>query len=65
MNTLIVYDDTGYVLYYISGYYRVPQGGIQFMEVNDMPQNQYVLSVDVSATPHVPIYGIPTSDTML
>lgn len=46
MKNLIIYDNTGYIIIQMGGNYRVPQGGIQFLEV-ELPENKRPISVDV------------------
>ena len=61
--TLIIYDDTGYVLSAVTGSYRIPVG-IPNVEVT-IPEGKYVTSVDVTTTPHTIIYGnIPKSEEL-
>lgn len=55
MKTLIIYDDSGYVLSNITGSYRVPTG-VPFLEV-EIPVGKQIkytdgIGVDVSVTPH-------------
>lgn len=51
---LVVYDNTGRVLYQMSGGYEVPSG-IPYLEVDIDPNQYYVTGVDVSKNPHDPI----------
>lgn len=64
MKTLIIYDETGYVIQQITGSYRVPQG-IPYLEV-EVPVGKRVvmgIGVDVSVTPHQAILeDIPPSE---
>ena len=46
MKTLIIYDDTGFILLTQSGDYRVPEGGVQYLEY-EIPAGQYAINVDV------------------
>ncbi|MFG3612365.1 hypothetical protein [Rummeliibacillus stabekisii] len=63
--TLIIHDETGYVIQQITGSYRVPQG-ISYIEV-EVPEGKRVVSdigVDVSVTPHQAILeDLPLSET--
>ncbi len=60
--TLIIYDDQGEVFSNITGNYLIPQGGVQFMEV-EVPNGKRVASVDVSVTPHqVVLEDIPPTE---
>ncbi|EKQ56257.1 MULTISPECIES: hypothetical protein [unclassified Clostridium] len=62
MKTLVLYDETGYIYLTQTGSYRIPQGGIDYLEV-EIPDGKIAKSVDVSVTPHTPIYGdMPKSD---
>lgn len=69
MKTLIIYDDSGYVLSNITGSYRVPTG-VPFLEV-EIPQGKQIkytngIGVDVSVTPHeVILEDIPPSEMEL
>ncbi|WP_100406273.1 hypothetical protein [Bacillus solitudinis] len=66
MNTLIVYDDTGYVISQSQGLSREPQG-VPFLWV-DIPSNKRLkiadgIGIDVSVTPHQAILeDIPPSE---
>lgn len=61
MKTLIIFDNTGYILLTQSGTYRVPEGGIQFLEV-EVPEDKRPISVDTET--NTPIYeDIPKSET--
>lgn len=51
--TLIVYDNTGYVIQQITGSYRIPTG-VPYLEV-EIPTGKRIKSeigVDISVTPH-------------
>lgn len=62
MKTLIFYDNTGYIYMQITGSYRVPEGGIQFLET-EIPEGKILKGIDISVTPHQPIFeDIPLSD---
>lgn len=56
MQTLIIYDDTGYILDIRSGQPapREPVG-VPFMWV-EIPKGKAIVSVDTSVTPHQPIF---------
>jgi len=54
MQTLIIYDNQGKIFSNIKEGYLIPQGGVQFLEV-EVPLKKRVVSVDVSVTPHVAI----------
>ena len=55
MKTLVIYDDSGYVLITQSGSYRIPEGGVQYLEV-EIPTDKRLISIDTTKSPHVPIY---------
>jgi hypothetical protein len=62
MKTLIIYDNTGYIYMTMSRTYNIPQGGIQYLEV-EVPTGKQLKGVDTSVTPNVPIYeDIPKTD---
>ncbi len=46
MNTLIIYDNTGYILMQQTGSYRVPEGGVQYLEI-EIPTGKMVKSINV------------------
>lgn len=56
MNTLIIYDNIGYVISQMAGSVREPQGGVQFLwaEIHTGKQLKITdgIGVDVSVTPH-------------
>lgn len=66
MKTMIIYDNTGYIyLQLTSDNYRVPQEGIQYLEV-EIPSNKRIIGVDVSVTPNIPIYeNTPIPETQV
>ena len=75
MNTLIIYDNTGYVISQMAGSIREPQGGVQFLWV-EIPTGKQLkitdgIGVDVSVTPHqailedIPPTKIETLETEL
>lgn len=56
MNTLIIYDNTGYIISQMSGSVREPSGGVQFLWV-EIPIGKQLkitdgIGVDVTVTPH-------------
>lgn len=51
MNTLIIYDNQGQIFSKIEGFYDIPNGGIQFLEI-EMPQGKIVKGVDTTIVPH-------------
>lgn len=67
MKTLVIYDESGYVIQSIKGDYRVPIG-IPYLEV-EIPEGKYLqtgIGVDLSTTPHQAIIvNAPKSETDL
>lgn len=62
MNTLIIYDNTGYIISQMSGSVREPQGGVPFLWV-EIPAGKRVVSINTSMTPNVPVFEtIPPTD---
>lgn len=62
MKTLIIYDNTGYIYFQMTNGYRVPEGGLDFLEI-EIPEGKIVKSVDISVMPNVAIFeDIPKSD---
>ena len=59
MNTLIIYDNLGYIISTASGDIREPQGGVQFIWA-EIPTGKQIkmfngIGVDVTVTPNVAI----------
>jgi hypothetical protein len=54
MKTLIIYDNTGFILSQMQGAVREPVG-INYIYI-DIPKNKNVIGVDVTNEVHVPIY---------
>lgn len=64
MNTLVIYDESGYIIFQASGSVREPVG-IPFMWV-DIPKGKYLASIDVSGETHIPVFeDLPKSETQL
>lgn len=64
MNTLIIYDTTGRIIYQVSGSVLEPVG-IPFMWV-EIPLGKYVTAIDVTKKEHEPIFTeYPKSDVYL
>ncbi len=62
MNTLIIYDNTGYIYLQITGSYILPQGGLNYLEVQ-ITEGKILKSINTSVTPNVPVYEeIPVSE---
>lgn len=65
MNTLVIYDNTGYIISKESGSLREPQGGVQFMWI-EVPTGKQLTKIDTSVNPHLAILeDIPLSETQL
>lgn len=54
MNTLIIYDETGYIIYQATGNVREPVG-IPFMWV-EIPEGKRIVSIDASTETHAPVF---------
>lgn len=50
INTLIIYDETGFIISQLNGSVREPVG-VPFLWV-DIPDNKYVIKVNVNSTLH-------------
>lgn len=67
MKTLVIYDNTGYIINNVSGSYRVPTG-VPFIEL-EIPMGKRIstvngIGVDVTKTPHeVILEDIPKSES--
>lgn len=66
MNTLVIYDNTGYIISQMSGSVREPQGGVQFMWVT-IPEGKRLVSINTGVTPNVPVFEVipPTDEERL
>lgn len=63
MKTLIIYDNAGYIYLQMTGSYRVPEGGINYLEVDStVHENKIIKSVNV-ATKELVLEDIPKSET--
>ena len=64
MNTLIIYDQEGYIISQMSGSVREPIG-IPFLWV-EVPVGRRIVSVDVSGETHTPVFeDLPKSETQI
>ena len=64
MQTLVIYDITGYPIQIMSGDIREPIG-VPFMWV-EVPEGKLIATIDVSAEEHVPVFvDIPKSAEQL
>jgi hypothetical protein len=62
MKTLVIYDNTGYIYLQITGCYILPQGGLNYLEVQ-IPEGKTLKSIDTSVTLNVPVYeDVPVSE---
>ncbi|RII32865.1 hypothetical protein D2A34_21970 [Clostridium chromiireducens] len=63
--TIIIYDNTGEIFLQMTGGYKVPKGGISYLEV-EIPSGKQIKEIDVTVTPNKPIFeDIPLSETEL
>ena len=53
MKTLLIYDNLGRILLRQEGNYILPEGGIQYIEIQ-IPSGKYPISIDMNT--HLPIY---------
>lgn len=53
MKTLLIYDNLGRILLRQEGNYILPEGGIQYIEIQ-IPSGKYPISIDMDR--HLPIY---------
>ncbi|NMA66270.1 MAG: hypothetical protein GX957_08535 [Clostridiaceae bacterium] len=62
MNSLIIYDQTGFIISQKQGTNLREPIGIPFIWV-EVPQGKYVTSIDVSGETHVPVFeDLPKSE---
>ncbi|AQR95203.1 hypothetical protein [Clostridium saccharoperbutylacetonicum] len=62
MKTLIIYDNTGYIYLQITGSYRAPQGGLNYLEVDeDSFKGKIIKSVNVE-TKELVLEDIPKTE---
>lgn len=47
MKTIIIYDNTGKIFYTMKGNYIIPQGGIQYLEI-EIPDGKEIVGIDVT-----------------
>jgi hypothetical protein len=53
--TLAIYDNNGTVFLQMTGGYSVPQGGINYLEI-EIPEGKILKCIDVSVTPNIPVF---------
>lgn len=56
MQTLVIYDNSGFILSQAQGSNLREPVGVPFLILNDAPTGKYLTRIDVSKTPHTPIY---------
>lgn len=62
MLTLIIYDTTGFIINQMQGSSLREPIGIPFLNV-EIPEGKYIIGVDVTVTPNIPIYtDIPKTE---
>ncbi|AQR96095.1 hypothetical protein [Clostridium saccharoperbutylacetonicum] len=62
MKTLIIYDNTGYIYLQITGSYRIPQGGLNYLEVDeDSSKGKIIKSVNVE-TKELVLEDVPKTE---
>ena len=60
MKTLLIYDNSGRILLRQEGNYILPEGGIQYIEIQ-IPSGKCLISIDMDT--HLPIYeNLPKND---
>lgn len=55
MKTLVIYDNIGVIYSQMEGYYVIPQGGVQYLEI-EIPERKILEKIDVTAKIHQPIF---------
>jgi hypothetical protein len=55
VKTLVLYDDTGYIYMQMTGTYRIPQAGLNYLEI-EIPDGKILKSIDINVTPNIPVY---------
>ena len=56
MQTLVIYDNLGFILSQAQGSNLREPVGVPFLILNETPAGKYLTRIDVTKTPHVPIY---------
>lgn len=65
MKTLIIYDNQGKIFLQMSGSYSVPQGGVQYLEIDaETHKNKIIKGVNVK-TKELILEDMPKSETEL
>lgn len=63
--TLVIYDNAGFIISQMQGNSLREPIGIPFLWI-DVPQGKYVVSIDISVTPHTPVFAdVPETETQL
>ncbi|NFG60530.1 hypothetical protein [Clostridium sp. CMCC3677] len=60
MKTLIIYDNTGFIILQQTGSYRAQEGGVQYLEV-EIPTGKMVKSINVDKKEAI-LVDIPKSE---
>ena len=56
MQTLVIYDNTGFIISQLQGSNLREPVGVPFLILDTAPAGKYLTRIDVSKTPHVPVY---------
>ena len=56
MQTLVIYDNSGFILSQAQGSNLREPVGVPFLILNETPTGKYLTRIDVSKTPHTPVY---------
>ncbi|WP_207710248.1 hypothetical protein [Clostridium sp. C2-6-12] len=51
----MIYDNTGFIYSQMEGYYVIPQGGVQYLEI-EIPERKMLEKIDLTAKIHQPIF---------
>lgn len=63
MKTLVIYDNDGKIFSQVGGIYTLPQGGVQYLEV-DVPDGEIIVTINTSVEPHQAVLEYkPLSET--
>ena len=55
MKTIVIYDNEGQILLIQSGTYTIPKGGVQYIEIDNIPEGKYIAGMDVKK--HKPVFA--------
>ena len=56
MQTLVIYDNTGFIISQMQGNNLREPVGVPFLILNETPAGKYLTRIDVTKTPNVPVY---------